>query len=289
MIRFLEKLFDRLDQGLTPREKTVFVSILLVISIIGIILAVRYFGYIQGNPEFCNSCHLMEKAYTAWKQSSHRFIVCQDCHRLGMIEQNRLLIKFVFTTDRKTPEPHGSVTPWESCVRCHWEEATQQGGGGASVTKSTGHARHIVAEKLRCMDCHTRSVHAFRPDRQACLRCHQDWKIHGVGMQGASCLTCHPFSPKTRGGFIPDRDRCLSCHRSSSKTAFPEDAPMARLNCYECHKPHTRIKPIEADCVRCHPREGLTSRNRTAHTSGTRCILCHHPHQWKARAGATRR
>ena len=281
MIKFLEKLFDKLDQGLTSREKTVFVSVLMVISVIGIVLAVRYYAYIQKNPEFCNSCHLMEEAYTAWKQSGHRFIVCQDCHRLGIIEQNRLLVKFVFTTDRKTPEPHGNVTPWQSCTRCHWEEATQQ--GGISVTKSTGHARHITIEKLQCMDCHTRSVHAFRPDRHACLRCHKDWKIHGVGMEVASCMSCHPFSPKTPGGFIPDRDRCLSCHRSSSKTAFPEGVPMARLNCYECHKPHMRIKPVDDDCYRCHPQDALARRSRSMHNTGKRCIACHHPHRWKAK------
>ena len=32
---------------------------------------------------------------------------------------------------------------------------------------------------------------------------------------------------------------------------------MARLNCYECHKPHARIKPSDEDCLRCHTREVL--------------------------------
>ena len=275
MIKFLERLFDKLDQGLSPKEKTVLVSIMLVISVIGIVLAVRYYTYIQKNPEFCNSCHLMEEAYTAWKQSGHRFIVCQDCHRLGIVEQNRLLIKFVFTTERKTPEPHGNVTPWESCTQCHWEEATQ---GALSVTKSTGHARHVTVEKLKCMDCHTRSVHAFRPDRNACLRCHKDWKIHGIGMEETSCMTCHPFSPRSAGSFIPDRERCLTCHRTSSRTSFPDKVPMARMNCYECHKPHHRIKPTDDDCLRCHTREVLDSR--AVHRSGKHCTTCHVPHRW---------
>lgn len=275
MIKFLEKLFDKLDQGLSQKEKTVLVSIMLVISVIGIILAVRYYTYIQKNPEFCSSCHLMEEAYSAWKKSGHRFIVCQDCHRLGIIEQNRLLVKFVFTTDRKTPEPHGNVTPWESCTHCHWEEATQ---GGLNVTKSTGHARHVTVERLKCMDCHTRSVHAFRPDRNACLRCHKDWKIHGVGMEETSCMTCHPFSSKSAGGFIPDRQRCLTCHRESSKTAFPDKVPMARMNCYECHKPHHRIKPNDEDCLRCHTREVLASK--PVHRQGKHCTVCHVPHRW---------
>src|SRR3990172_13065475 len=108
MYNLLAKIFDRLDRGLSPRDKTILISIMLVISVLGIVLAVRYYNYIQKSPEFCSSCHLMEEAYTAWKLSGHHSIVCQDCHRLGMIEQNRLLVKFVFTTGHKTPEPHGN-------------------------------------------------------------------------------------------------------------------------------------------------------------------------------------
>ncbi len=279
MIKFLERLFDKLDRGLTSKEKTVLVAIMLFISVVGIVLAVRYYTYIQKNPEFCNSCHLMEEAYAAWKKSGHRFIACQECHQLGIIEQNRLLIKFVFTTDRKTPEPHGNVAPWKTCTRCHWDEATKQ--GAISVNKSTGHARHINVEKLVCMDCHTRSVHAFLPDKSACLRCHRDWKIHGVGMEETSCMTCHPFSPRSKGSFIPDRERCLTCHRSSPKTSFPTNVPMARLNCYECHKPHTRIKPTDEDCMRCHTAEVL--QKRPVHHNEQHCIACHIPHRWTAR------
>jgi len=277
MIKFLENLFDKLDRGLSPREKTILVSILLIICILGIVLALRYYTYIQKNPEFCSSCHLMEEAHTAWKLSGHRHIVCQECHQLGIIEQNRLLVKFVFTTDRKTPEPHGEATPWKTCVKCHWDNVAQ---GTISVNKSTGHARHINVEKLACKDCHQRTVHSFRPEKDSCLRCHKDWKIHGVGMEDAPCMMCHPFLPKKLGGFIPDRERCLSCHLSLSRTSFPPKVPMARLNCYECHKPHTRIKPVDGDCLRCHTREVLNARN--VHHTEKKCITCHRPHRWIA-------
>ena len=40
MIKFLEKLFDKVDQGLTTKEKTFLVSILLVISVVGIAILV---------------------------------------------------------------------------------------------------------------------------------------------------------------------------------------------------------------------------------------------------------
>jgi len=67
MYKLISKIFDRLERGLSPREKVIIISLMLVISVLGIVLAVRYYNYIQKNPEFCNSCHLMEEAYRAWK------------------------------------------------------------------------------------------------------------------------------------------------------------------------------------------------------------------------------
>src|SRR5574341_2452820 len=278
MYKRLSKILDRIERGLNPRDKFIIVSLMLVISVLGIVLAVRYYNYIQKNPEFCNSCHLMEEAYKDRKSTGHSSMVCQDCHHLGLIEQNRLLVTFVFTTERKRPEPHGIETPWKTCTKCHWDEAAQ---GSLTVNKSTGHARHVFMEKLACKECHSRTVHAFRPDQDACLRCHADWKIHGGGMSDISCLQCHAFSTKRREAFIPDRNRCLSCHRKSTKTSFPDRAPMARLNCYECHKPHEPIRPTDADCLRCHTREVLLLK--PVHKSDRPCKTCHVPHRWSTR------
>ncbi|HAR44749.1 MAG TPA: hypothetical protein DCS05_00880, partial [Nitrospiraceae bacterium] len=69
MYKFIYKIIDRLDRGLSPRDKMVIVAMMLVISVLGIVLAVRYYDYIQKNPDFCSSCHLMEEAHRAWKLS----------------------------------------------------------------------------------------------------------------------------------------------------------------------------------------------------------------------------
>ena len=66
MFDFFSKLFDKLDEGLSAREKTIFISTLLVISVVAIVLSVRYYTYIQKNPEFCSSCHLMEEASVSY-------------------------------------------------------------------------------------------------------------------------------------------------------------------------------------------------------------------------------
>lgn len=279
MYKFLSRLFDRIEQGLRPRDKILVVSLLLIISTLGIVLAVRYYEYIQKNPEFCNSCHLMEEAYLAWKLSAHNTITCQICHHLGMVEQNRLLVKFVFTTNRATPEPHGLETPWQMCTQCHKEEASQ---GAEQVDKSTGHAKHVFMEKIECKQCHMKKVHVFLPDKDACLRCHKEWVIHGVGMQELSCFQCHAFSAITPERLLPDRARCLSCHRAlgSFAASFAPGAPMATLDCYECHKPHTHLQPTIDDCLRCHPARVLSDAH--GHRQAPLCTGCHKPHRWKA-------
>jgi len=279
MYKLLAKIFDHLDRGLSPREKIVLVSMLLVISALGMVVAVRYYNYIQKSPEFCSSCHSMGEAYTAWKLSGHNIIMCQECHQLGLLDQNRLLVKFVFTTGKKKPEPHGAVTPWKTCTKCHWDNAAQ---GFLSVNKSTGHAGHILGEKLSCMDCHSRTVHSFKPDARACSRCHERKEIHGVRKGEMSCLLCHPFSPKKQEDPMPSREICIPCHRKSKKLNFAGNAPMSRLNCYECHKPHNCIeKPANRDCLRCHTSEVLA--RFAVHRTGRRCTACHAAHSWIAR------
>jgi hypothetical protein len=58
--------------------------------------------------------------------------------------------------------------------------------------------------------------------------------------------------------------------------------PMARLNCYECHKPHRcDDQPSDSDCLRCHTRELLTRKE--VHRTASRCVSCHVPHRWTAR------
>jgi cytochrome c nitrite reductase small subunit len=279
MYNLISKIFEKIERGLSPKEKAIIVSLMLVIAVLGIVLGIRYYNYIQKDPEFCSSCHLMKEAYTVWKLSGHNSIVCQTCHKLGLIEQNMLLVKFVFMTDRRSSEPHGNATPWTTCVQCHWDEAKQ---GSVSVSKSIGHDRHVFTEKLTCKDCHSKRGHSFRPQKDACLRCHKDWKIHGVGMEEISCLRCHPFSPRKQVAFIPDRERCLSCHRKSKRDLFPDKVPMARLNCYECHKPHAHIKPTDEDCLRCHTREVL-DRKSVHRSTKAACKSCHVPHRWSAR------
>ena len=279
MFKFIYKIIDKLEQGLSSKEKSIFIALLLVISALSIVLSFRFYHYIQKGQDFCNSCHLMGEAYTAWKLSAHGNIICQDCHRLSLIEKNVLLIKFVFTADRKTPEPHGAATPWKTCMECHWDEAAQ---GGLSVNKSSGHARHIFMEKLVCQDCHKRTVHAFRPDSGACGRCHQGREVHGLGKEQMSCLMCHPFLAKKQetARIDQNRDRCFACHKKISKTGFPEGVPMSRLHCYECHKPHRRVMPDDNDCLRCHSREVLAQK--TVHKSDKHCKSCHVPHRWTA-------
>jgi len=83
-------------------------------------------------PEFCISCHVMEKEYESWFHSAHHMQAkCGDCH----VPQQNLAVKLAgkgidgtwdfyrFHTNQ-VPDPiriseRGSKTVRENCLRCH--------------------------------------------------------------------------------------------------------------------------------------------------------------------------
>ena len=276
MYNLISKIFDKLERGLSPRDKAIIVSLMLIISVLGIVLAVRYYNYIQKNPEFCNSCHLMEEAYTAWKLSGHRNIVCQDCHQLGMIEQNRLLVKFVFTTNRKTPEPHGNETPWKTCTKCHWDEAAQ---GSLTVNKSTGHARHVFMEKLHCKDCHSngRCIRSGRR-RTPVFAAIRIGRSTGSGWRISPASGAMPFRPKNRKrSSRTGSDACPvtgSRRKQHSRTGCRWRGSTAMSATSRMHASSRRTRTVSdvtrAKCCMLKP----------VHDSTRHCASCHVPHRW---------
>ncbi len=247
--------------------------LLFLVSLTVIVVGYRYYRHTQVDPEFCLSCHLMKEAYKSWQKSRHSDIVCQTCHRLSLIEQNRLLVAFV-AGKRSVEETHGRERPWKACRECHLPDIEQ---GAITDRKTFGHARHVFAKKIDCRECHRGEDHEFKPDSKACLRCHKDKLVHGLGMEGLQCLNCHTFS-KTTSPKLLSEARCLNCHSNISKKG-----PMSALRCFDCHKPHGRIKLRGEDCLgRCHSHELEVGQHRL-HMEKARidCLYCHRAHTWR--------
>jgi Cytochrome c7 and related cytochrome c len=68
----------------------------------------------------------------------------------------------------------------------------------------------------------------------------------------------------------------------ATKINVPSDAPM-QFYCYECHKPHTKVRPDWGDClIRCHSDQLRVGKHEThVKTMGMKCTECHQPHVWR--------
>lgn len=258
--------------GFIEENQKAIVFLLLLITAIGGIVGYRYYVYTKEAPEFCTSCHMVQEAFKTWQLSKHRDIPCQKCHAMSILEQNRMLVAFVVRGGQSATQSHGRISPWNACRECHLAEATQ---GSVTFRNSYGHARHVFMQNISCSKCHSGTLHAFTPNPQACQGCHQDKVIHGMGMEGMSCLRCHSYGEKAPKMIA--NDRCLTCHKH-----IPTRGPMAHLKCFDCHHPHGKIRPSSADCMKsCHGNESQVGQHSLHLTRAKlQCLDCHKAHGW---------
>ncbi len=281
----MSRLVDWLER-LVQGNRLGILLIFFLITLTGSVVGWKYYDYTRNDPQFCTTCHMMRDAYLSWQKSKHWEIKCQTCHRMSIFEQNRLLVAYV-TNGSQGPikERHGRTAPWNACRRCHLETAEQ---GSISVRRSVGHARHVFMENIPCQRCHSGEMHNFRPDEHACASCHKDKLVHGLGMEGLSCLKCHNYRENVKE--TVNMQRCLGCHKKVRPSG-----PMGGLKCFDCHKPHKQISLTSQDCLeRCHGNEVEVGQHRLhMEKAGLKCLDCHRPHSWavgpkNARALCTR-
>lgn len=252
---------------------TSIILLLLLISVIGGIVGFRYYRHTKEDPEFCMSCHMMQDAFKTWQKSKHRDFTCQKCHIMSLLEQNKMLISYVVKGPAgSTSQTHGRISPWDACRSCHLSEVAQ---GSVTLSNSYGHAKHVFMQKINCSKCHTGTLHMFIPNEQACSECHKDKVIHGMGMEGMSCLKCHNYSEKEPK--MITTEKCRSCHKN-----IPAKGIMAALKCFDCHHPHGKIKPSSQDCLKtCHGSESKVGQHNLHMTKANlHCLDCHKAHIW---------
>ena len=147
--------------------------------------------------------------------------------------------------------------------------------GSITRKNSYGHARHVFMQGISCEKCHNGKLHEFNVAMSACLSCHKDKIVHGMGMKKLECLNCHSYSESSPKMVTPKR--CLHCHKD-----VPEDSPMSGLSCFDCHKPHGKLKMESKDCLgTCHGNESRVGQHGLHMTrAGMKCLDCHRPHNW---------
>ena len=276
-----KKSLSSFCESFIAENQKAIIILFLLIAVVGAISGYRNYKYAKEDPDFCKKCHMMQEAYKTWQLSKHRNFPCQRCHEMSLLEQNRMLIDFVVKGVKTAHQKHGRISPWNACRGCHMSDVAQ---GSLTFSDSYGHARHVFMLNISCSKCHTGSLHTFRPDEHACTSCHKDKVIHGMGMEGLTCLKCHSYGEKAPK--MISSARCLTCHKD-----YPTKGTMSSLKCFDCHHPHGQIKPTSGDCLKnCHDNEANVGQHKLHMTRAKlNCLDCHKAHIWKVGAAQARR
>lgn len=241
--------------------------ILLALIIVAVPSAFAY-NYVQNDPRFCTTCHLMNTAVSTWNASAMHGLNCHTCHESDMLTNVGHLVSVV--VEGKTEVTKPVVIDNQLCESCHANNDPKW----LQVANTEGHKVHIFNETdpANCIECHGARLHVFSPPEEVCVKCHSVDKQIAEQTMGTHCATCHEFLA-TSGELVPENAKCLSCHpgKESMGVSFPNNAH-SDGNCIDCHDPHK--VSIFPDCTSCHAAGGGL-HNVPAHNN---CISCHLPH-----------
>ena len=237
----------------------------------GAYFLVDFYSYMQDDPEFCQTCHVMEDSWDRWATSEHSEVGCHECHHQSMLDSAGQLFNFIFTRTERI-EKHASVQD-EYCGNCHESGDPEW----RQIAATAGHSRHSEEENIACMRCHATTVHRFEPPGVLCEICHIEQSMEVNRMDPMHCPVCHEFlAPGDEP--LPTRSTCLDCHETiASHVTWSADDPM-QYPCGDCHLPHEAANAI-VDCESCHTVDG--NHVMGAHEA-TPCATCHIPHDWHA-------
>jgi hypothetical protein len=239
----------------------------------------RAYDYVENDPRFCTTCHLMETAYAKWEGSTHRLVGCHACHVQSMADNLDQLVKYV--TFRPDQVSSHATVEYTRCGACHLSQDPRW----RQVAGTAGHKVHFERLGLECVQCHSKGVHEFVRPTEACGDCHRQAVSASSGMAAFHCTTCHDFLATDHPVGHPGRSDCLACHEDMQvgEERFGADAPM-RFPCQACHQPHARPLPTVDTCVRCHHIGGFGLHAAAAHGD---CMSCHRPHLWRVEERTT--
>lgn len=262
------------------KHKAGIITLVFLVCLIGAVTGYKYYNYMKTDPGYCSVCHMMKEGYESHDKSSHYDLLCQYCHKVSVMEGNKLLLAYFVKGSKDIKQTHGRLTPWDTCIGCHGREAEQ---GSITLKDSYGHARHIFMQNIKCGECHSGRLHVMKADAQKCQKCHVGKLVHGMGTTGLFCLNCHNFAEPTFSKVSPER--CLKCHKN-----LPTKGIMSRLACHECHHPHATLKFDDKDCLgSCHSSETRVGEHkRHMEKSRLGCLSCHKPHVWSVGAREAR-
>jgi nitrate/TMAO reductase-like tetraheme cytochrome c subunit len=261
----------------------------------------------SSQPEFCNSCHIMEPYYESWQHSAHADVACTECHfepgTLGTVRGKfqaiTQLAKYVTRTQGTRPWADVSDA---SCLRsgCHSPRSLEGPIPFGRVSFDHGpHLLEVRGQRLRCVTCHSQVLvdQHFAVERTVCFACHFHPEEDGhPPARTSDCTTCHgppagalevagrtfEHEPYLRRGVdcqachadviagtgTVHMQRCRSCHGEPEILARSGEAELL-------HRAHVTDKKVE--CFECHVEiQHGREAAAPAHPAGDQaCNACH--------------
>ena len=255
-----------------PKKIIIPVTVVVLIAVsFAIYQFIGFYNYMEDDPNFCQSCHIMEKSWDRWATSEHKDVGCHSCHQQSLFAGAAQIIDFAFGSNERV-EKHALVQD-EFCKKCHESGSPQW----VQVAATAGHIKHAEGQNIACTKCHSVTIHRFHPPGPICSVCHEETHIEISGMATFHCTTCHQFLVEEEQ-LLPSRKGCLTCHQAltGEGISWPANAPM-QYPCGDCHQPHQQAKPT-VDCLSCHTVGGTHLEG--AHGASS-CQTCHQPHEWQ--------
>ncbi|HAP66504.1 MAG TPA: hypothetical protein DCQ99_01535 [Nitrospinae bacterium] len=286
------------------KSRVLVLILALLLLIGGGIVSYRVYDYLENDPIFCKSCHIMETAFASWEKSVHVGVNCHDCHHISPQEGAHLFYSFIVQRPESVPPRHGKIiVAGKFCIQCHLER-DEKYPQAVSIRASQFHEKHGFEKKIECSKCHGYKTHEFLPEERFCVMCHEGKEVHGAGMVELACLNCH--SDRTKD-LRPEREKCLFCHGSDEIrvqlireerldvkhfTPSPEKIKAAikinipadskhQFDCYACHIPHEKARPDWSECINCHGDIVNTGKHELhMKVMNINCGECHKLHSW---------
>jgi len=274
-----------------------------------VVLIILFISFLQfsTSPYFCNSCHIMEPYYKAWKTSKHSNVPCVDCHYppgfreelKGKFQAATQVVKWL--TGTYSTKPYAEIED-AACLRrgCH---ATRLLTGKVIFKRGIifDHTVHLTemrrGKKLRCTSCHSQIVQGthIAVTENSCFVCHfkgidDDKKLFETQ---ARCTLCHEIPKEdiqfqnityNHKDFAGKGVPCQKCHLDAikGKGEVPQEF------CIVCHGEPERLakyKDVEfmhlkhvternVECTRCH-LEIKHSVRTTVEPLDYSCDICH--------------
>ncbi len=275
-----------------------------------------YYGGTDGMG--CARCHEIRPMVDAWAASSHRGVLCKDCHGSSFSAELRMHVKNlqrVWLHSRgESPEQihirHQDVVPLvERCGSCHRQERAdwESGPHGTPYAALFINPEHNANQQLMddCLRCHAMHFEGGIRDLVTPLDRKGPWTFvreEYAGLPAVPCLACHsvhrkgePLPPRSDRGLVAGpaqeivRPSLALYDRRALEHVGLDRLPMPAM--MDGDRP-VKMSPDrrQALCYQCHaPRAGMQvfsgdDRTPVGVHEGLSCQACHAKHGQQTRA-----